>query len=315
MTSSALRAAGAGLLFAAALAFVPSRATLPPSDRRPLVLMLPGRGYLAQDTMALRRDWWAALDRGLAAAGASGLVPEADFHLVWYADVLDPTARATCRDDHLRRGAPVRAAQEVASGLATALAATAQVADWSELLDGGPMRAVAGDLLYLGDDRKRCAAEERLSDALVEATRSDRPVVLVTHSFGALVAHGYLSNRSEDRAPPVESWITIGSLVGWPELRELLLGSTGRELGLPDAVDSWTNVYDPKDVLGSPLFGLTDEARDSDAVRDEPTESTPVGDPHDPVRYFSDPVTTRALLEAWCGASDAPACAAAARAR
>lgn len=298
MTLAALRIAGAALLFAASSALAPARVPPPDADLPPLVLMLPGRGYLAQDTARLRQEWWGALDRGLAAAGAPGRIPSSDFRLVWYADALDPDGVAECASDGARRGTPPRSAQEIASILATGLTAAALVADWSEQLDGAPVRALAGDLLYLGDERKRCAAEERLAGALHDAGRSGRPVVLIAHSFGSLVAQGHLANRPVEGVPPVERWITIGSLVGWPELRELLLGQAGRTLELPPAVRSWVNVYDPDDALGAPLRGVSPQAAASGTVRDLTTSSITGGDPHDPARYLSDATTARALLEA-----------------
>ena len=307
MTLAALKSASAALLLgvSSALALPRAPAADPPAaaSPRPLVLMLPGRGYLARDTADLRRDWWGALDRALAGLGAPGVLEASDFRLVWYADALDLTVRATCTDRARRRGPP-HEAEEVASVLASGLAAAALVADWSGGLDGAPVRALAGDLLYLGDERRRCAAEERLADAVQEAVRSGRTVVLVTHSFGSLVAQGHLVNRPEHGAPPIERWITIGSLAGWPDLRELLLGRAGRTAALPPDVRSWVNVWDPRDVLGSPLLELSAEARRSDAIRDVETESTPIGDPHDPARYLSDPATVRALLESLCPGLD-----------
>jgi hypothetical protein len=262
--------------------------------------MLPGRGYLAQDTAELRLDWHDALERGLAAVGAADLIEADDFRLVWCADVLDPGATARCGNGHAGAPGP---GEEVASILAAGITAAALVADWLERIDGAPLRALAGDLLYFGDARKRCAAEDRLADALEQATRAGRPVVLIAHSFGSLVAHRHLSRRVARDAPRIERWITIGSLVGRPELRELMLGSEGRVTGLPSGVASWVNVRDPGDVLAAPLIGLRSDSLTAAGVADRVTESTRIGDPHDPARYLSDPVTARAVVEGWCARS------------
>ena len=295
-------AAVAALFVAAAAVASENRAAAPAPQPapHPIVLMLPGRGYLARDTAALRHDWMAALEQGVAQVGAPGLIDEADFRLVWYADVLDPSASAECRTDGTRDH-QARPGQELASLLASGMAAAALMADWSELLDGAPLRAVAGDLLYFGDDRKRCAAEERLASTLDEVAHAGRPVVLIAHSFGSLVAHSYLSTRVAPDAPRIERWITIGSLVGRPELRELILGSGGWTAELPRGVGSWVNVRDPEDALAAPLIDLARDSLTAAAVVDRRTEATPIGDPHDPIRYLSDPVTARAVVEGWCG--------------
>jgi hypothetical protein len=272
--------------------------------------MVPGRGYLAVDTVGLRLDWRDALARGLAAVGAPGSIDDADFRLVWYADALDPETPAQCRDAHARGAAAPRPGEEFASIVATGLTVAALVADWFDQVDGAPLRAVAGDLLYFGDARKRCAAEDRLADALEQASRAGRPVVLIAHSFGSLVAYSHLSTRTTD-AHRIERWITIGSLVGRPELRELLLGPDGPLTGLPAGVGSWVNVRDPEDALAAPLMGPSHDSLTAVGVVDRVTESTLIGDPHDPARYLSDPVTARAVLEGWCGPAGraaAPGC-------
>jgi hypothetical protein len=125
------------------------------------------------------------------------------------------------------------------------------------------------------DAGKRCAAQDRLANALDQAARAGRPVVLIAHSFGSLVAHGHLSTRTAPEAAPVERWITIGSLVGRPELRELLLGSDGRATGLPPGVGSWVNVHDPRDALAAPLLGMRSDSLTTVGVADRVTESTP----------------------------------------
>ena len=289
---------GAALVVAAVGLATPSPRTSIPVGR-PLVLMVPGRGYFVQDTAALRADWYGALDRGLSAVGQPALLEESDFRLVWYADVLDPAVPVECRERRPSGPGARGGGEDLASALSAALTVAAMIADWAGTLDGPPLRAVAGDLLYFGDDLKRCAAEERIADALAEAARGGRPVVLIAHSFGSLVAHSHLNTRDSASAPRVERWITIGSLIGRPELRTLLLGPDGRALARPARVGSWVNVRDPGDVLGAPLVGIRADSVASDGIADLVTESASAGDPHDPTRYLSDPATARAILGEW----------------
>jgi hypothetical protein len=263
---------------------------------RPVVLVLHGRGVTGADSTGLRRQWRDALNQGLVAVGGSSLLAEDDLRLVWYADALDPRQPTRC--DAGPGGAPT---SELASGLAAAGELLGVAAEWMGDAEGAALRSLAGDLIYLGDDRKRCRAETRLADALARTAHEGRPVVLVAHSFGSLVSYHHLRVRDTTSAPRVERFVTIGSLLGRPELRRLLLGPEGRDAVLPAGVGSWVNVRDPGDPLASALVELGEAGR-SGRIQDVTTERQLPGDPHDAARYLADPATARAVLAAWCAA-------------
>jgi alpha-beta hydrolase superfamily lysophospholipase len=167
------------------------------------------------------------------------------------------------------------------------------------------MRALVGDVLYLGDRRRRCAVEHRLASALDLAARERRPVVLVAHSLGSLVSYRYLradrAGARQQPAPAIHRYVTLGSMLGIPELQELLLGHTG-PLALSPGVRSWVNVRHDDDPFAVPL---TDSAagheRPSPKIRELVTIST-TADPHDIVGYLRDPAAARAIAWAWCDA-------------
>ena len=46
------------------------------------------------------------------------------------------------------------------------------------------LRSLSGDASFLSDAHKRCAAEQRLADAIERAGREGRPVIVVAHSLG-----------------------------------------------------------------------------------------------------------------------------------
>lgn len=273
---------------------------------RPVVLMLPGRGLEGRDTASLRRGWNSALDQGIASVAGERLLDEDDLRLVWYADALEPDARAcpVRRGEEEGEGAgPQRErrraewAREVGAALGSAGRLMGLVAQWMEGPEGEALRSMAGDLLFLGDHGQRCGAEERLAEALATAEREGRPVILVAHSFGALVAYHHLQTRP-DAFPRIERWITVGSLLGHPELREVLL-TGGGATGVPAGVGSWVNVSDPRDPLAARLSGIRASPGDTLVIEDRTTESPGGGNPHDPERYLSDPATARAVVEAW----------------
>lgn len=275
---------------------------------RPVVLVLPGRGLDGSDTASMRRNWNSALDQGIASIAGERLLDEDDLRLVWYADALEPGTGAcpvgSRKEDRAgpqseRRGAEW--ARDVGAALRSAGTLMGLVAQLVDGPEGEALRSMAGDLVYLGDDDQRCGAEERLAEALAAAEREGRPVILVAHSFGALVAYHHLKTRP-DASPRIERWVTVGSLLGHPELREVLLAGGGGT-GLPVGVGSWVNVRDPGDPLAAPLAGIRSSPSDTVAIEDRNTEGSGAGNPHDPERYLSDPATARAVVEAWCRAA------------
>ncbi|MBW3535806.1 MAG: hypothetical protein KY453_11425 [Gemmatimonadetes bacterium] len=278
----------------------------PPPEARPVVLMLHGRGMQRQDTTTLRRAWATALDEGIAGIAGHGLLEPGDLRLVWYADALQPRGASPC--DAAGDGAAREEgwARDVGATLAAAGTLMELAAAWLGGYEGAALQALAGDLLYLGDPRRRCGAEVRLAAALERAERERRPVILVAHSFGSLVAYHHLRTRDAAATTPIERLVTVGSLLGHPELREILLADDGGT-GPPPGVGSWVNVHDPSDPLSAPLVGMDDPERPG-AVEDRVTERPVRGDPHDPARYLADPATAGAVLEAWCGAGGGAAC-------
>lgn len=310
----------AAVTLAATLVVVLAAWTAPPApatplaaasdSARPVVLMLPGRGLDGSDTANLRRAWSNALDQGIASVAGERLLDEDDLRLVWYADALEPgTGACPARRREEVEAEPQRErkgaewARDVGAALTSAGTLMGLVAQWVEGPEGEALRSMAGDLVYLGDDDQRCGAEERLAEALATAEQEGRPVILVAHSFGALVAYHHLETRP-DASPSVERWITVGSLLGHPELREVLMAGGGG-IGLPAGVGSWVNVRDPGDPLAARLMGIRSSPSDTVAIEDRTTEGPGAGNPHDPERYLSDPATARAVVEAWVGCSGA----------
>jgi pimeloyl-ACP methyl ester carboxylesterase len=294
-----------GRVLLATVVFAASLASIAPvaaqaNDARPLVLVVHGRGQLGRDSAYVRREAYHALQRGFRAIDADVSLRESDVRLVWYADLLDSHAL----------GAPVVACPSSARGMAstspdnalTTLASLAGFLVESAVGMAGDssqyeLRSMAGDLRYLGDSDTRCAAESRVEDALREAALEHRPVILMSHSLGALVSWGALSHASvtqDSTIPEVTRWITMGSPLGSSEVRMLLFGQD-RALERPSRVRSWANVLghdDPFAMRVSPDSAATSTLFDV-------TSATASDDPHLIVTYLADPATARLVFDAW----------------
>ena len=274
------------------------------SDPRPLVLVVHGRGQLGRDSAYVRREAYHALQRGFRDIDADVSLRESDVRLVWYADLLDSRALGTsvvacpASARSITSASPDNGVTALAS-LASFLveSAVGMAGDSSQY----ELRSMAGDLRYLSDTDTRCAAESRVEDALREVRREGRPVILVSHSLGALVSWGALTQASaaqDTTIPEIARWITLGSPLGSSEVRLLLFGQ-GRALERPSIVRSWANVLgrdDPFAMHVSPDSAATSTLFDV-------TGATVRDDPHLIATYLADAATARVVLDGWHSAS------------
>lgn len=265
----------------------------PQSGAQPVVIIVHGRGHADGDSAALRRVWKRDLDSSLAIVGMPRLA-DADVRLAWYADVLDPESGSACEttsaatgslglDDFMR---------DFLSSLALALPREVS----------REARSVIGDLLYVADKSRRCAAERRVAGVIESAVADGRPVIVVAYSLGSVVAYGALHARIAKSQPaPDIRLITLGSPLGNAEIRELL-GQGADSLRAPAGVSSWENIYDPNDAFAAPLGPMVVGR----AARDRVTASS-AGDPHYIGRYLRDRATGLAVGRALCASGPEPA--------
>ncbi len=288
-----------------------------PDTGRPVIILVHGRGQILGDSVAARAEWSRALKRGAAKIGSDSMLGEDDAWVAWYADALDPLAPATCNAktaSATSSSEPQSDDEELREFFAAAGAGITAALDMIDGYAREEARALAGDLLFLGDPVRRCAAESQLENALSRAAQQKRPVILVAHSFGSLLAYGYLQSASDIDSAAVEihQFVTIGSLLGAPGARQLFLGDHNARASLPPGVRAWTNVVDVRDALAHPIvFALDSSTARVGNVFTSP--GAPNSDPHSVTRYLTDSATARVVLGAWCeafgtaGSADSPA--------
>jgi pimeloyl-ACP methyl ester carboxylesterase len=278
---------------AGALALAASMAAAPPSSR-PVILLVHGRGLQDRDSASMRRQWIDALRSGAATLTRSPTIDDPDVRVVWYADVLDPSSSESCSyaaaDPRARRDAKtdvdLKQMMVFAGGFINLISSLVDDSTAREI------RTLSADAAFLGDVHKRCASEARLGAAIDRAKREGRPIILVAHSLGALVAYDYLSARPDTGV--VERFITIGSMAGAPELRRLIIGGDSTDtFAVPASVKGWTNIRNEQDALAAPL------AIGRDLVTNPPPDEV---DPHEIVGYLRGTLTAREILGAWCSA-------------
>ncbi|HXT17264.1 MAG TPA: hypothetical protein VN706_16620 [Gemmatimonadaceae bacterium] len=281
----------------AILLLVAAQAAPAQSDRgRPLVLLVHGRGMIDRDTALTRKLWMDGLRTGASTLTKAPLLEESDVRVVWYADVLDPSSDAGCdypaNDPRaLRAGRSDEGLKTVASVAGGLFGALSKLVDDKET--AAQMRDLAGDAAFLSDARKRCASEDRLSSAILRARSEGRPVIVVAHSLGSLVAYDYFSAARDTGT--VRTLLTLGSPLGSPDLRHLLIGGDDSDsLARPVSVADWINIRNDGDPFATSVTAANHDIA-SKPPADEP-------DPHELVGYLREPETARQVVAAWCGA-------------
>lgn len=137
---------------------------------------------------------------------------------------------------------------------------------------------------YFFDPAQRKAMQQRLIDVL--DAKADRPVVLIAHSQGTLIAYDVL-RQLNDRTPSgkaldIALFVTLGSPLGIDEIQRKLT----HPLVVPNGVRAWANFADPFDPVALDK-GLRGEFRGDIVVRDTLVHNPVLGNPHSAIGYLS----------------------------
>ena len=163
---------------------------------------------------------------------------------------------------------------------------------------------------YLTRRSYRCATNATLAQALQSAKTGGRPVILVAHSMGTLVAYDLL--HSLDRGNPggdrsrlydVRRFVSMGTQLGIESFMREFAGFPPK-FPVPSSMTTWINIRGADDYVSpARVTGLYENLpRNGFSEYSIPTT---VGSPHDISGYLSNIGTAHAIAFSWCQAFSA----------
>ena len=287
------------------------------------LVLVHGINQQHKDPDTLRKEWIAALERGLGQPGALADVPVA---MPFYGDALfhaanSPSAGAIAQGANLNDDRSL--AQFLAEGLDEQAAAmgicrseitteqerdTAEVGVGIAVDQGFPMSRrinalvslierlspFRGDLVVRLLDQAHAYLKKPQAtfavDALVRPALEAGPMVLVTHSLGTVVSFKLLRLLAASGNPvQVPLYVTLGSPLTLSTVQRAL----GPSFATPAGISRWINARDPDDFislnrsLGAPLFSTSIENIDD--------FENPGADAHALPGYLSHPPVAQAI--------------------
>ena len=142
----------------------------------------------------------------------------------------------------------------------------------------------------------RGVAQERLRRQLLAA--KGRPITLVAHSLGSVIAFEVLSQLTAKDGVKLETFITLGSPLGLDEIQDFL---QPQGLKVPSIVKHWINFADPLDPVAADKAVTADFSAEQDVVlKDElilnrHSQQLWGFNPHAAEGYLAHPTVRRAI--------------------
>lgn len=221
---------------------------------KPIILLIHGRGQDMGDPQgkATALKWKTAIKGPLAQKGI--FLQDDDFIFAWYGDILGQKGVGHCTHHEFlpQEYYTVDTDKLKHDGVQAFMNAAAKLPFGQDYLLSKLMPDVH---VYLSNQRNQCEINSRVEDALEEAWITKRPIIVIAHSLGSLVAYNVL-NRDPQIVPRIKNvtLITIGSMLGMEGVRKALLGQfMTNSLAIPQSIGSWSNFVNKKDFLSFTL--------------------------------------------------------------
>lgn len=155
--------------------------------------------------------------------------------------------------------------------------------------------------LYLQKGEHHCETNLRLQLALQEATSLSRPIVLVAHSMGAMVALDELW-RSSGMKHQITRFVSLGAQLGVPDLLRYLAGAGATQPLLPAALRDWVNIKGQNDLLGFDVNPSSVKFASGGSVENTSVDTGSVPEAHSVSRYLQLRITAQWIADAYCRA-------------
>ncbi|MCP4954659.1 MAG: lipase family protein [Photobacterium aquimaris] len=234
----------------------------------PIIIAIHGRGNKLPTT-TLSQQWQQALKHGLQRYNQSQLHPQIDFKMAYYADhyyqqplVLSADLITVTPQIHAIKHLSVSNPPHHNNLLTTSTSHwTANVAEWIEdklsmfsFISKPFLKSLLPDIHhYFHDSSYQKAVEQPLIKLLNQYKH--RPIILLSHSMGTVIAYNVLHQLSRQTTPPqICTWFTFGSPLGLTSVKGFLPQITQqpsvKKLTTPDCVtEQWINVSDKRDIV------------------------------------------------------------------
>lgn len=281
------------LVFPVVLTVVSSASAQPSSLRaasRPVVLFIHGRGFGGLPEDSVRTAWLGAFEEGQKSIGFAGLRTDQDVRLVWYGS---SSMHYNCRTQLSALNTDRRSILQ-------------RIAEIVARLPGVEQRigeAVFQDTqAYFSDGCYRGQVDNELREELERAKIEKRPIVLVAHSMGSLVALSVLTQEWVPTEDESVALITIGSMLGMEEMPKALLGSyVESPVPVPQVVTHWMNVRNDGDLLSFSTVGRFRSRVQARIPVDVPIKARGASR-HSAETYLRDPAFANIVADSWCDA-------------
>ncbi|CEO38491.1 alpha/beta hydrolase [Photobacterium kishitanii] len=232
----------------------------------PIIIAIHGRGNKLPTT-TLSAQWQQALKHGLQCYNQSQLHPQIDFKMAYYADhfyqqplVLSAATKTAIRHIYSVKQLPPQHHQPLLLSTSAPRWGT-KIAEWIEdklsvfsFIAKPFLKSLLPDIHhYFHDANYQHAVEQPLVKLLNQYQH--RPIILLSHSMGTVIAYNVLHQLSRQTTPPqISTWFTFGSPLGLTSVKGFLPKITQqpsvKKLATPDCVtEQWINVSDKRDIV------------------------------------------------------------------
>lgn len=291
------------------------------------LVLLHGRSQQDKPAKQLKKDWLAALAKGLEKSGLELPIPETSVRFPYYGDTLfdlvdgksaKEAAKVVVMGDDVDKEERVfvqQVMEELRLGAGITDAELRAVAG-DEVVEMGPMnwgfvRAIAqafdsrggsGLAVALATHDVYCYLVEEsikadIDDGVAAAFTPGVETVVVGHSLGSIVSHSLLCERGAAEGWSVPQYVTVGSPLAVSRVVQSILPPRW-----PGCVDRWYNAMDDHDIVAlHPLTPKFFNVGDAHQITNKTDVDNHTSNQHGISGYLDDKDVARVIYAALTG--------------